>query len=78
MPLALLQITPFPLLYAATQPKLITAPLSHPTQVQLEFYGFVPWSIIQRITLPLCIFHRFHSAVTLAEIWKTTYKARLE
>nr|ADA70416.1 MIP15322p [Drosophila melanogaster] len=47
-------------------------------QVQLEFYGFVPWSIIQRITLPLCIFHRFHSAVTLAEIWKTTYKARLE
>ncbi|KAH8420252.1 hypothetical protein KR009_008345 [Drosophila setifemur] len=46
--------------------------------VQLEFYGFVPWSIIQRITLPLCIFHRFHSAVTLAEIWKTTYKARLE
>nr|UEW62667.1 otopterin-like a isoform p [Drosophila melanogaster] len=46
--------------------------------VQLEFYGFVPWSIIQRITLPLCIFHRFHSAVTLAVIWKTTYKARLE
>ncbi|XP_017870451.1 PREDICTED: uncharacterized protein LOC108618807 isoform X5 [Drosophila arizonae] len=46
--------------------------------VQLDFYGFVPWSIIQRITLPLCIFHRFHSAVTLAEIWKTTYKARLE
>ncbi|XP_055844386.1 proton channel OtopLc isoform X5 [Episyrphus balteatus] len=46
--------------------------------VQLDFYGFVPWSIIQRVTLPLCIFHRFHSAVTLAEIWKTTYKARLE
>uniref|UniRef100_A0A0A1WW62 Otopetrin-2 n=1 Tax=Zeugodacus cucurbitae TaxID=28588 RepID=A0A0A1WW62_ZEUCU len=46
--------------------------------VQLDFYGFVPWSIIQRVTLPLCIFHRFHSAVALAEIWKTTYKARLE
>ncbi|KAI8124070.1 Otopetrin-2 [Lucilia cuprina] len=46
--------------------------------VQLDFYGFVPWAIIQRVTLPLCIFHRFHSAVTLAEIWKTTYKARLE
>ncbi|XP_011290961.1 proton channel OtopLc isoform X10 [Musca domestica] len=46
--------------------------------VQLDFYGYVPWAIIQRVTLPLCIFHRFHSAVTLAEIWKTTYKARLE
>ncbi|KAL5276843.1 OTOP3 family protein [Megaselia abdita] len=46
--------------------------------VQLDFYGYVPWSIIQRITLPLCIFHRFHSAVTLAEIWKTTYKPRLD
>uniref|UniRef100_A0ABK8F202 Otopetrin n=1 Tax=Anopheles gambiae TaxID=7165 RepID=A0ABK8F202_ANOGA len=46
--------------------------------VQLDFYGFIAWSLIQRVTLPLCIFHRFHSAVTLAEVWKTTYKARLE
>ncbi|XP_074038413.1 uncharacterized protein isoform X2 [Leptinotarsa decemlineata] len=46
--------------------------------VQLEFYGFLAWTMIQRFTLPLCIFHRFHSAVTLAEIWKTSYKARLE
>ncbi|XP_063223412.1 proton channel OtopLc isoform X8 [Bacillus rossius redtenbacheri] len=46
--------------------------------VQLDFYGFLAWAIIQRVTLPLCIFHRFHSAVTLAEIWKTSYKARLE
>ncbi|XP_021931665.1 otopetrin-2-like isoform X4 [Zootermopsis nevadensis] len=46
--------------------------------VQLDFYGFLAWVIVQRVTLPLCIFHRFHSAVTLAEIWKTSYKARLE
>jgi hypothetical protein len=46
--------------------------------VQLKFYGFLAWAIVQRFTLPLCIFHRFHSAVTLAEIWKTSYKARLE
>ncbi|XP_033210631.1 proton channel OtopLc isoform X6 [Belonocnema kinseyi] len=46
--------------------------------VQLDFYGYLAWAIVQRITLPLCIFHRFHSAVTLAEIWKTSYKARLE
>lgn len=49
-----------------------------PSQVQLDFYGNIAWSLIQRVTLPLCIFHRFHSAVTLAEIWKTTYKPRLE
>ncbi|XP_050308248.1 proton channel OtopLc-like isoform X11 [Anthonomus grandis grandis] len=46
--------------------------------VQKRFYGFLTWAIVQRVTLPLCIFHRFHSAVTLAEIWKTSYKARLE
>uniref|UniRef100_A0A0A9YVE2 Otopetrin-2 n=1 Tax=Lygus hesperus TaxID=30085 RepID=A0A0A9YVE2_LYGHE len=46
--------------------------------VQLEFYGFLAWSMVQRITLPLCIFHRFHSAVTLAEIWKTSYKPRID
>ncbi|CAH1390023.1 unnamed protein product [Nezara viridula] len=46
--------------------------------VQLEFYGFLAWSMVQRVTLPLCIFHRFHSAVTLAEIWKTSYKPRID
>lgn len=46
--------------------------------VQLDFYGFLAWSMVQRITLPLCIFHRFHSAVTLAEIWKTSYKPRID
>ena len=46
--------------------------------VQSDFYGFIPWALVQRVTLPLCIFHRFHSAVTLAEIWKCSYKARLE
>nr|XP_014286683.1 uncharacterized protein LOC106687351 isoform X8 [Halyomorpha halys] len=46
--------------------------------VQLEFYGFLAWSMVQRLTLPLCIFHRFHSAVTLAEIWKTSYKPRID
>ncbi|XP_022185933.1 proton channel OtopLc isoform X2 [Nilaparvata lugens] len=46
--------------------------------VQLDFYGFLAWAMVQRVTLPLCIFHRFHSAVTLAEIWKTSYKPRLD
>lgn len=46
--------------------------------VQLKYYGYLTWSMVQRLTLPLCIFHRFHSAVALAEIWKTSYKPRLE
>lgn len=28
------------------------------TPDQLEFYGFFPWIIIQRITLPICAFFR--------------------
>ncbi|KAI9561301.1 hypothetical protein GHT06_012257 [Daphnia sinensis] len=42
--------------------------------VQLNFYGFLPWAIVQRITLPLCIFYRFHSAMVYAEIWKNSYR----
>ncbi|KAM3968231.1 LOW QUALITY PROTEIN: uncharacterized protein ACR2FA_006922 [Aphomia sociella] len=60
------------LIYTFEAQKVLASP------VQLDFYGFVAWSLVQRFTLPLCIFHRFHSAVTLAEIWKTSYKARLE
>jgi len=43
------------------------------TPDQLQFYGFFPWIIIQRITLPLCVFFRFHSTVVLAELWKNVY-----
>ena len=42
--------------------------------VQLNFYGFLPWAIMQRMTLPLCIFYRFHSAIVYAEIWKNTHR----
>ena len=28
------------------------------TPDQVEFYGFFPWIVIQRITLPLCVFFR--------------------
>lgn len=43
------------------------------TPDQLQFFGFFPWIIIQRITLPLCVFFRFHSTVVLAELWKNVY-----
>ena len=42
--------------------------------VQLNFYGFLPWAIVQRISLPLCIFYRFHSAMVYAEIWKNSFR----
>ncbi|XP_065206172.1 proton channel OtopLc isoform X2 [Planococcus citri] len=46
--------------------------------VQLDFYGHRAWKLVEHLTLPLCIFHRFHSAVALAEIWKNSYKPRIE
>ena len=36
------------------------------TPDQVEFYGFFPWIVIQRITLPLCVF--FRSISTLATL----------
>ncbi|XP_043200571.1 proton channel OtopLc-like isoform X2 [Amphibalanus amphitrite] len=42
--------------------------------VQLHFYGPLPWAVILRATLPLAIFHRFHSTVVLAEVWKSSYR----
>ena len=41
--------------------------------VEAEFYGFMPWVIIQRVTLPLTVFFRFHSAVVNIELWKDVY-----
>ncbi|XP_071527915.1 uncharacterized protein OtopLa isoform X4 [Panulirus ornatus] len=46
--------------------------------VQLDFFGDLPWTILLRCTLPLAIFHRFHSTVVLAAIWKNSYKTRIE
>jgi hypothetical protein len=41
--------------------------------VQLNIYEYIPWVMVQRLALPLYIFHRFFSAITMAEIWKNTY-----
>ena len=27
--------------------------------IEAEFYGFMPWALIQRLTLPMTIFFRF-------------------
>lgn len=47
-------------------------------RLQLEFFGKLAWTILLRCTIPLAIFHRFHSTVVLAAIWKNSYKSRIE
>ncbi|CAG0922490.1 unnamed protein product [Notodromas monacha] len=42
--------------------------------VQLNFYGYLTWTVILKLVLPLCIFHRFHGAAILAEIWRNSYR----
>ena len=44
--------------------------------IAMDFYGFLPWSIITHISTPLAIFHRFHSTVCLASIWLDAYKLK--
>ena len=41
---------------------------------KIEFYGSLQWSVISHITLPLCVFYRFHSSVALVDIWNSAYK----
>jgi hypothetical protein len=40
---------------------------------QKQYYGYEFWIIISHVTLPLCIFYRFHSAAALADIWSLAY-----
>lgn len=46
------------------------------SRVEEEFYHFMPWVLIQRVTLPLAVFFRFHSAVVSIELWKEVYASR--
>ncbi|XP_037087799.1 proton channel OtopLc-like [Pollicipes pollicipes] len=47
-------------------------------EMQFNYYGFLAWGVISRISLPLTIFYRFHQSVILVEIWKNTYKTRTD
>ena len=40
------------------------------TAVEAEIFGLTAWVVIQRMTLPLCIFFRFHASVFSVELWK--------
>lgn len=48
--------------------------VSHPTAI--DVFGFMPWSIITHVTVPLAIFYRYHSTVCLVDIWKDAYKQK--
>ncbi|XP_061185369.1 proton channel OtopLc-like [Saccostrea echinata] len=50
---------------------------SRANPVQLEFYGFVAWTIFNHLSVPLTIFFRFHSTVCLSNIWKSAWKRRM-
>ncbi|CAL4093703.1 unnamed protein product, partial [Meganyctiphanes norvegica] len=41
----------------------------------IEFYGETMWRILVHVTMPLCLFYRFHSSVCIADIWKDAYEA---
>ncbi|KFM81974.1 hypothetical protein X975_05114, partial [Stegodyphus mimosarum] len=43
------------------------------SQLQLQFFGLIPWGLISRLLLPLVMFYRFHSSVYLMETWKSGY-----
>jgi len=47
---------------------------SKASMVESYFYGAFVWVWMQRITLPLCIFFRFHSTVMLVDCWKNSYR----
>ena len=40
------------------------------TAIEAQVFGLTAWVIIQRMTLPLCIFFRFHASMFSFELWK--------
>lgn len=47
---------------------------SQASLVESKFYGDFTWVWLQRVTLPVCIFFRFHSTVIMADSWKNSYR----
>ncbi|TRY73189.1 hypothetical protein TCAL_00941, partial [Tigriopus californicus] len=42
-------------------------------QSRKDFYGNTLWTLLSHLTLPLCIFYRFHASVALVDIWNGAY-----
>jgi len=69
------QVTAFLFLFNVSQWLVYTFEIQkvRASLVEAKFYGFMPWVIIQRVTLPLAVFFRFHSSVVSIELWKEVY-----
>jgi len=69
------QVTAFLFLFNVSQWLVYTFEIQkvRASLVEAEFYGFMPWVIIRRVTLPLAVFFRFHSSVVSIELWKEVY-----
>jgi len=69
------QITMFLFLFNVSQWLVFTFEIQkvRASLVEAAFYGFMPWVIIRRVTLPLAVFFRFHSSVVSIEMWKEIY-----
>jgi len=69
------QITIFLFLFNVSQWLVYTFEIQkvRASLVEAAFYGFMPWVIIRRVTLPLAVFFRFHSSVVSIELWKEIY-----
>ncbi|XP_012937444.1 uncharacterized protein LOC101847490 [Aplysia californica] len=44
--------------------------------IQVDFYGATAWSIFSHISVPLGIYFRFHSMVSLSTVWKNAWKMK--
>ncbi|XP_064645203.1 proton channel OtopLc-like [Lineus longissimus] len=44
--------------------------------IHVDFFRYMPWSIIMHLCLPLVIFYRFHSSVCLSDVWHNAYVKR--
>jgi hypothetical protein len=44
--------------------------------VEAQFFGFMPWIVIQRVTLPLSVFFHFHAAVVCSQLFKEVYTVK--
>ena len=73
----ILQAVTFLILLNLSMWVVYTFMLQKPLATILEehYYSLKPWIIVQRITLPVIIFFRFHSLVLLVELWKNSYRA---
>ena len=69
------QVTVFLILFNISQWMVWTFEMQKVKASPLEviFFGFMPWLVILRLTMPLVVFFRFHSSVVLVELWKEVY-----